>query len=665
MNTTNTPILITSALPYANGSIHIGHLVEYLQTDIYVRFLKLTGHDAVYMCADDTHGTPIMLRAKALGLTPEALIARFNEEHQRDFDGFHIHFDHFYSTNSEENRKHSAQIYERLKAGGHIFTQEVEGYYCETDGMFLSDRFVKGVCPKCGAQDQYGDVCEACGSHYDPVDLGQPRCATCGAPPVRKSSKHYFFRLSNFTNELRNWTSSANRLQPETLKSIQGWLESGLHDWDISRDAPYFGFNIPGETDKYFYVWLDAPVGYIATTENYCQLSGRSFKDYWFNPDTKIIHFIGKDIVYFHTLFWPAMLMGSGYNVPHKVCVHGFLTVNGEKMSKSRGTFINARTYLDHLDPQYLRYYYASKLTGSADDVDLNLDDFVDKVNADLVNNIVNLASRAISILNKNFDGVVVPLGESEDALLQDFFSGVERIRENYESREFARATRLILDIASRANKHFSDGEPWKLLATDPARAQNLCSFATQAFKCITTLLKPVLPQLAAEVEYILGLPDQIWEDAIRPLPSGHRLGKFHRLMERVDPIKVKAMVEASRAVPTPTPTAPEADVSLISAADFAKVDIRVGIIRSASEVPGSKQLYRLEVDIGRLVVVFAGIKPHYPNPAELVGKHVPVVANLIPRTFKNIGISEAMLLALQGPNQEIKIPFLPEDTEA
>ncbi|HEY7709562.1 MAG TPA: methionine--tRNA ligase, partial [Candidatus Entotheonella sp.] len=495
------PILITSALPYANGSIHLGHLVEYIQTDILVRFLKMTGQDAVYMCADDTHGTPIEVNARRAGITPEELIGRYYEEHQRDFADFDIACDCYHSTNSEENRRHSEYIFEQLRQQGHIVVRPVAQYYCERDGRFLPDRFIRGTCPNptCRATDQYGDVCEVCGTTYNPTDLEEPRCAICGTPPVIRESDHYFFTLGEYESFLRDWIDTPGRVGPETRRFLETWLNEGLRDWDVSRDGPYFGFKIPGEDNKYFYVWLDAPVGYIATTERFCRETGRDFDAYWHNPDAKIYHIIGKDIVYFHTLFWPAMLKGAGYTLPSKVLVHGFLTVNGEKMSKSRGTFVSARTYLDHLDPQYLRYYYAAKLNGSQDDLDLSLEDFVNRVNADLVNNIANLVSRVVPFVNRQFEGRIGCLADEVQPLIDDIRSRIPRIREHYERLEFNRAMQEIVAISDIGNKYLQDAAPWEVIKQDRQAAQAICTFAVNCCRTVANLIKPVLPRYAAD----------------------------------------------------------------------------------------------------------------------------------------------------------------------
>lgn len=650
------PILVTSALPYANGSIHLGHLVEYIQTDIWVRFLKMTGRDAVYMCADDTHGTPIEVNARRAGITPEELIGRYFEEHQRDFADFDVAFDCYYSTNTPENQRHAEYIFERLREQGHIVTRPVAQYYCEQDTRFLPDRFIRGTCPnvKCQATDQYGDVCEVCGITYNPTDLKDPRCAICGSTPVIRESLHYFFTLGVYTDFLRQWVQTPGHLQPEVQHFLETWLNEGLRDWDVSRDGPYFGFKIPGEDNKYFYVWLDAPVGYIATTEKFCRDSGRDFHAYWHNPQAKIYHVIGKDIVYFHTLFWPAMLHGAGYTLPSKVQVHGFLTVNGEKMSKTRGTFINARTYLDHLDPQYLRYYYAAKLNGRPEDLDLNLEDFVTRVDADLVNKITNLVSRVVPFVTRQFQGQLARLDAAVQPLIEDIRARLPRIREAYEKLEFSRAIQDIVAIADIGNKYLQDAAPWETIKQDRQAAQASCTFVVNCCHTVTALLKPVLPRFAAEVEAILRIPPLQWDDAGRFDLQEREVGPFKRLVERVDPQKVQAMVDASAATSSaaapPVTKAPlEPLAPQITIDDFAKIDLRVATVLHAETVEGADKLLKLRVDIGSEErTIFAGIRQSY-QPETLVGKQVIVVANLQPRKMR-FGTSEGMLLAA-GPD--------------
>jgi methionyl-tRNA synthetase len=650
------PILVTSALPYANGSIHIGHLVEYIQTDIWVRFLKMTGQDVVYMCADDTHGTPIEVNARRAGITPEELIGRYYDEHQHDFADFHIQFDYFYSTNSEENRCHSEYIFEQLRQQGHIVTRPVAQYYCEQDSRFLPDRFIRGTCPNpaCRATDQYGDVCEVCGTTYNPTDLQDPRCAICGQTPVIRESLHYFFTLSAYEDFLRQWINTPDRLHPETRRFILNWLDEGLRDWDVSRDGPYFGFKIPGEDNKYFYVWLDAPVGYIATTEKFCRETGRDFDAYWHNPKARIYHVIGKDIVYFHTLFWPAMLKGAGYTLPSKVMVHGFLTVNGEKMSKTRGTFVNARTYLDQLDPQYLRYYYGAKLNGQPDDLDLNLEDFINRVNADLINKIANLVSRVVPFVTRQFEGRLGHLSPDVQPLIDDIRSRLPHIRAAYDRMEFNRAVQEIVTIAEMGNKYFQDAAPWDVVKQDRQAAQAICTFAVNCCRTVAALLKPVLPQYAAAVEAILRVPAVTFDAAADFDLEAQEIGPFQRLVERVDPERVEAMIAASAenleaSAAPPTGAVVEAIEPQIAIDDFARVDLRVATVLQAEIVEGADTLLRLRVDIGsEQRTIFAGIRQSYA-PQELVGKQVIVVANLKPRRMR-FGVSEGMLLAA-GPD--------------
>lgn len=650
------PMLITSALPYANGSIHLGHLVEYIQTDMFVRFLKMMGRDVVYMCADDTHGTPIEINAQRAGMAPEDFIGHYYVEHQHDFADFHIAFDCFYSTNSPENQRHSEYIFERLRQQGHIVTRPVAQYYCEREGRFLPDRFIRGTCPNptCQAVDQYGDVCEVCGTTYNPTDLQDPRCAICGTAPVIRESVHYFFTLSAYETFLRAWADTPGRLQPEVRNFIETWLHDGLRDWDVSRDGPYFGFKIPGEENKYFYVWLDAPVGYIATTEKFCRDTGRDFDAYWHNPQAQIYHIIGKDIVYFHTLFWPAMLHGADYTLPSKVLVHGFLTVNGEKMSKTRGTFINARTYLDHLDPQYLRYYYAVKLNGKPEDLDLNLDDFVHRVDAELVNKIANLVSRVVPFVNRQFAGRLGQLDAAVQPLIDDIRARVPRICEYYERLEFNRAMQEIVAIAEIGNKYFQDAAPWDVVKHNRQAAQAICTFGANCCRTVAALIKPILPRYAADVETILRIAPLTFDDAARFDLQAHEVGPFQRLIERVDPKQVAALLAASAASlesqpPAARQVALEELAPQITYDEFARLDLRVATVLQAEAVQGADKLLRLRVDIGsEQRTIFAGIRQSY-RPEDLLGKQVIVVANLQPRKMR-FGVSEGMLLAA-GPD--------------
>ncbi|SIT70429.1 methionyl-tRNA synthetase [Ectothiorhodosinus mongolicus] len=540
-------ILVTSALPYANGPIHLGHLVEYIQTDIWVRFQKMRGHEVIYVCADDAHGTPIMLKAQSEGITPEELIETIGREHRADFSEFFIEFDHYHSTHSDENRQFATLIYGRLRDAGHIARRTIRQAYDPKAEMFLPDRFIKGECPRCGAKDQYGDSCEACGATYSPTDLKNPVSAISGVTPIEKDSEHYFFTLGQFADMLSAWTRSGS-LQPEIRNKLQEWFDCGLNDWDISRDAPYWGFEIPDAPGKYFYVWLDAPIGYMASFQHYCAKHGLNFDDWW-QPDsqTELHHFIGKDIAYFHTLFWPAMLHGAGFRTPSAVHCHGFLTVNGQKMSKSRGTFIKARAYLEHLHPEYLRYYFAAKLGPGVDDIDLSLDDFIARVNSDLVGKAVNIASRCAGFIHKSFAG---QLAESldDEALYAQFIDAGERISSHYENREYAQAVREIMSLADAANQYVDEQKPWVLAKQDgqQQRVQTVCTQGINLFRVIMTYLKPILPQMATQAEQFLQCEPLIWDSVRQPL-LGSNIHPYQPLATRVDPAAVQAMVEASR----------------------------------------------------------------------------------------------------------------------
>ncbi len=649
-------ILVTAALPYANGSIHIGHLVEYVQTDIWVRFQKLRGNDCIYCCADDTHGTPIMLRARREGVKPEELIAGMHEEHVRDFAGFDVAFDSYYSTHSEENKKLAETIYLRLKEGGHIDTRDIEQAYCESCAMFLPDRFIRGTCPKCKAPDQYGDHCEICNATYSPIELIKPKCAQCQDTPIQKKSQHLFFKLGDFTDQLKEWIGGGH-VHEQVQNKLQEWFDDGLKDWDISRDAPYFGFEIPGEKDKYFYVWLDAPIGYMASTQNYCNLNNKNFDDYWHNPETEIYHFIGKDITYFHALFWPAMLMGSGFNTPKQLAIHGFLTVNGEKMSKSRGTFINASTYLNHLDPQFLRYYYACKLGPGTEDIDLNTEDFVLRVNSDLVGKVANLVSRSASMLNKNLEGQLSVLGDEGAALIKKLQDESESVAEDFEERRYNAAVRKICGLADEVNRYFDQRKPWVEIKEDKAAAQETLTVALNASRILAIYLKPVLPAYTEKVERILNIDSLVWSDA-QAILENHTIGSFERLIERVDPEKVNAMIEESkeeqqehqRAESEPSELDKEPIAEQITFDDFMKVDLRVAEVVKAELVEGADKLLRLELSLGSETrTVLAGLRLAY-EPEQLVGKQMVMCANLAPRKMK-FGTSEGMILAA-GPGK-------------
>lgn len=667
-------ILVTSALPYANGSIHLGHMLEYIQTDMWVRFQKHRGNQCIYVCADDAHGSAIMLRAEKEGITPEQLIANVQAEHSADFAEFLVDFDNFHSTHSDENRELSSEIYTRLRDAGHIATRSVTQYFDPEKKMFLADRFIKGTCPKCGTEDQYGDNCEKCGATYAPTDLKDPKSAISGATPVLRDSKHFFFDLPAFDAMLKSWTRSGT-LQDAVANKIAEWLDAGLQQWDISRDAPYFGFEIPDEPGKYFYVWLDAPIGYMASFKNLCARRPELDFDAFWNKDstTELYHFIGKDIVNFHALFWPAMLEGSGLRKPTGINVHGYLTVNGQKMSKSRGTFIKARTYLDHLSPEYLRYYYAAKLGRGVDDLDLNLEDFVQKVNSDLIGKVVNIASRCAGFIHKGNAGVMVADNAAPE-LTDAFLAAAPSIADAYEARDFARAMREIMGLADRANAYIADKAPWSLAKQEGKQdeVQAVCALGINLFRQLMIFLKPVLPLLAADAERFLNVAPLTWDDH-KTLLSNHQLNTFQALMTRIDPAKVEAMTASSKEdlTASATDTGPQGNGELtkdplspeIEFDAFAAVDLRVALIIKAEHVEGADKLLRLTLDIGdEQRNVFSGIKSAYPNPAELEGRLTMMVANLKPRKMR-FGISEGMVMAA-GPGGE-EIYLLSPDTGA
>ncbi|MDV2960263.1 methionine--tRNA ligase [Shewanella algae] len=655
MATTQRKILVTSALPYANGPIHLGHMLEYIQTDIWSRFQKLRGHECHYICADDAHGTPIMLKAQQMGIQPEEMIAKVNQEHQQDFAEFNIAFDNYHSTHSEENRQLASEIYLKLRDNGYIKSKTISQLFDPEKSMFLPDRFVKGTCPKCKSEDQYGDNCDACGATYSPTELINPRSAVSGATPVMKETEHFFFDLPAFETMLKEWTHSGS-LQSEMANKLDEWFEQGLQQWDITRDAPYFGFEIPDAPGKYFYVWLDAPVGYMGSFKNLCDKRPElNFDEFW-NVDSKaeVYHFIGKDIVYFHSLFWPAMLKGAGYRQPSSVYAHGYVTVNGAKMSKSKGTFIKARTYLDHLDPEYLRYYYAAKLSSRIDDLDLNLEDFAARVNSDLVGKLVNLASRTAGFIVKRFDAKLAKV--EDNSLAESFLAKQELIAELYEGREYGKAMREIMALADVANAYVADEAPWQLVKNDEtlARAHQVCSVALDLFRILVTYLKPVLPRLAADVEAFLKL-ELSWSGLALDM-AGHQINPFKPMMQRIELDKVNAMVEASKeslkaTEDTPKASGPLADDPIsptIEFDDFAKLDLRIALIKKAEHVPEANKLLKLQLDLGgETRQVFAGIKSAYA-PEDLEGKLTVMVANLAPRKMR-FGLSEGMVLAA-GP---------------
>ena len=657
-------ILVTSALPYANGSIHLGHMLEYVQTDMWVRFQKMRGHQCVYVCADDAHGSAIMLRAEKEGITPEQLIDGVHQEHSQDFADFHVAFDNFHTTHSEENRELSAHIYTLLRDAGHIAERSVTQYYDPEKGMFLADRFIKGTCPKCQAEDQYGDNCEKCGATYEPTELKDPRSAISGATPVLKDSTHFFFKLPDFEAMLKQWTRSG-ALQDAVANKIAEWLDAGLQEWDISRDAPYFGFEIPGEPNKFFYVWLDAPIGYMASFKNLCARRPElDFDAFWSKDSTaELYHFIGKDIINFHALFWPAMLEGAGYRKPTALNVHGYLTVNGQKMSKSRGTFIKARTYLDHLNPEYLRYYYASKLSRGVDDLDLNLEDFTQKVNSDLVGKVVNIASRCAGFVHKGNQGVLVAENAAPE-LREAFLAAAPSISDAYEKRDFARAMREIMALADKANAWIADKAPWALNKQEgqQAQVQAICATGINLFRQLVIFLKPVLPELVAAAERFLNTPELTWNDHTTWLEN-HQLNAFEPLMTRIDPAKVEAMVEASKedlaAANAPVfqgngELEKEPLAETINFDAFAAVDLRIALIEKADFVQGADKLLQLTLNIGdETRNVFSGIKSAYPDPKQLEGRLTLYVANLAARKMK-FGVSEGMVLAAGPGGEEI-----------
>jgi methionyl-tRNA synthetase len=649
-------LLVTSALPYANGSLHLGHLLETIQTDIWVRFQKLRGNDCLYVCADDTHGTAIMLKAEQLGISPEQLIANIRQEHEKDFADFLIGFDNYHSTHSDENKHYSELIYKRVRDAGKIAERSITQAYDPEKNLFLADRYIKGTCPKCKAEDQYGDNCEVCSATYSPNDLINPRSVISGATPIQKDSVHFFFKLPEFTDFLKQWTT-AGHLQTEVANKLAEWLDSGLQEWDISRDAPYFGFEIPDAPGKYFYVWLDAPVGYMASFQNLLDKQKRSsdFDQYWNkNSSAELYHFIGKDIINFHALFWPALLDTAGFRTPTKIFAHGFLTVNGKKMSKSRGTFINARTYLNHLQPEYLRYYFASKLGSGVDDIDLNLEDFVQKVNSDLVGKVVNIASRCAKFINSTDN----QLGDSliEPQLWQQFTDKSEEIAGYYEAREFTKAMREIMALADIANEYIAGKAPWSLIKQPGKEKEALaiCSLGINLFRVLMIYLKPVLPALAQQSAEFLNDP-LLWPAHITPLQN-HTINTFKPLMQRIEKEKVDAMIEEEKKnmpapVTTPAKSAAggqEAIAPEISIDDFMKVDLRVAKIVNAQHVEGADKLLQLTLDLGDAQRnVFSGIKSAY-QPEQLIGRLTVVVANLAPRKMK-FGMSEGMVLAA-GP---------------
>ena len=667
-------IVVTSALPYANGDIHLGHLVEYLQTDFWARFQKLRGHECVYVCADDTHGTPIMIRARKEGITPEELIARSHAEHLRDFTDFQVAFDNYHSTNAPENKDLSARIYAAMEESGAVTSKTSPQLYCEKCQMFLPDRFVKGECPKCGAAGQYGDSCDKCGATYGAEELGHPVCTTCGATPVVRDSEHLYFELEPQHEYLEKWIPG--HTTSDVSNKLLEWFKEPLRGWCISRDAPYFGFEIPGHPNKFFYVWVDAPIGYIASLKNWCEKNGKSIEDYWPSDGTdgnvELYHFIGKDIIRFHCLFWPGMLHTAGFKGPNKVFVHGFLTVNGEKMSKSKGTFVNARTYLNHLPPEALRYYYAAKLGGTTDDMDLNLADFVQRVNSDLVGKITNIASRGGQMLQKKLEGLLGAMDEEGLALIAKCREASETIAKHYEDRRFNMAVVEICRLADAANEYFDRREPWKTVKTDAETTRVTLTAALNAFRIIAIYLKPILPAYADKAMKLFGETEWTW-DSINAARENCTLGAYEYLASRIDGKQVEAMIAAATINPgdsgevshesrasknkAKAETVPAAAVEVpalkpeIAFGDFEKVDLRIGKVVSCETVPKSSKLLKFELDAGSLGkrTIFSGIRGSCADPAALVGKEVLFVANLAPRKM-SVGVSEGMILYAGEP---------------
>ena len=666
-------ILVTSALPYANGSIHLGHMVEHIQTDVWVRFQKLRGHECYYCCADDTHGTPVMLAAQKQGIAPEDMIAKVREEHLADFTGFFIGYDNYYSTHSPENKQFSEQIYRALKANGKIESRVIEQLFDPEKQMFLPDRFVKGECPKCHAQDQYGDNCEVCGTTYSPTELINPYSAVSGAKPELRESEHFFFKLGECADFLKAWTSGNNphdgkpHLQPEALNKMKEWLGEGeettLSDWDISRDAPYFGFEIPDAPGKYFYVWLDAPVGYMASFKNLCDRIGIDFDEYFkADSQTEMYHFIGKDILYFHALFWPAMLHFSGHRTPTGVYAHGFLTVDGQKMSKSRGTFITAKSYLEQgLNPEWMRYYIAAKLNSKIEDIDLNLQDFISRVNSDLVGKYVNIAARASGFIAKRFEGRLKDVSGS--ALLAKLAAESDTIAEQYENREYARALRDIMALADTVNEYVDANKPWELAKQEgqDARLHEVCSELINAFTMLTAYLAPVLPKVAENAAKFLNLEAITWANTRETLGE-HAINKYEHLMQRVEQKQVDDLIEANKqSIAAAAPAAEESKYEKVaeqaSFDDFMKIDMRVAKVLNCEAVEGSTKLLKFDLDFGfEKRIIFSGIAASYPNPAELNGRMVIAVANFAPRKMAKFGVSEGMILSAATAEGKLKL---------
>ena len=640
-------MIVTSALPYANGSIHMGHLVEYIQTDIWVRYQKLKGHNCYYICAADAHGTPIMIKADEEGIKPEDLVKRISKEQYNDLNDFGVNFDNFYSTHSPENQKLAEDIFKTLKKNNHIYTKEIEQAYDEEKKMFLPDRFIKGVCPKCKSEDQYGDACENCGATYNPNELIDPFSTLSSSKPVWKKSKHYFFKLNNFEKSLKEWIKQSN-LHKSISNKLSEWFEAGLQDWDISRDEPYFGFKIPGESKKYFYVWLDAPIGYLASFLNFAEKNQIKYDSY-FNSESEyeLFHFIGKDIVYFHTLFWPAVLEGANIRKPTSVFAHGFLTINGKKMSKSRGTFVNAKTYLNLLDPSFIRYYYAAKLGPSMEDIDLNTGDFVARVNSDLIGKLINIASRCSGFINKQFNNELSETLDDFD-LYNQFIEKSEDISNHFENREYSKAMREIMLLADSANRYIEEKKPWVMIKNTDQRdeVQKVCTQGINLFRILMIYLSPVIPKISDGVIELLNEKKWKWNDISQPL-LGTKIKKFKPLLTRIENEKVEKMMVSS----SDDKKNNSSNESNITIDDFLKIDLRVGLITQAEEIEEADKLLKLNIDLdGESRTIFAGIKSAYKTN-ELIGRQVVVAANLAPRKMR-FGVSEGMVLAA-GPGGE------------
>ncbi|MFH2001942.1 MAG: methionine--tRNA ligase [Planctomycetota bacterium] len=653
-------IFTTAALIYANGSVHLGHLVEYTIPDIWTRFQKMIGNECIYCCAEDTHGTPIMVWAKKEGKPPEELIEQVRMEHLEDFSAFEIVFDSYHSTNSEENRRLTEEIFKKNLDAGFVKFKDVQMFFCEKDAMFLPDRFVRGICPKCKAEDQYGDHCEICNAPYHQTELMEPACTVCGSTPRVKTTEHAFFTLSAFGDRINDWLN--DHINPEIANELRSkWIEPGLRDWDFTRDAPYFGFEVPGHAGLYFYVWWDAPIGYIASLQNYCKQSGQEMHSHWLSGDTEVVHFIGKDIAYHHGIYWPAMLMGAGYPLP-RVRIHGFLTVDGAKMSKSRGTFINARTYRKHLDPQYLRYYFACKIGPNSADLDLSFDDLEARINSDLVGKIANLPSRSATMIKKTLDGRLGKIPDEARGLMESLKGASEEIAAHYENLEYSEVTRKICQLADQVNVYIDNKKPWHQIKSDPEGARETHTVTLNATRILSIYLKPILPGLSRKIEKLLNTGDLQWKDIPHDL-EGTEIGNFKHLIQRVDPKKVEAMIQETQAKAAEDAGAKKKDrvekvtePVFCSIDDFMKVELKVARIVEAHAVEGADKLLQLIVDVGeeRKRTVFAGIKSAY-DPEELVGRLVVVATNLAPRKMK-FGISEGMALAAGEGGKDIHL---------